>query len=168
MNNTATTLYTFTPDAGQCAKTTTLTITITTSITPTFTPVGPYCTGTAIPALPATSTNGITGTWTPALNNTATTLYTFTPDAGQCAKTTTLTITITTSITPVFDPVGPYCIGTVIPDLPATSTNGITGSWSPAMNNTATTLYTFTPDAGQCAETTTITITITPSITPVI
>jgi len=58
--------------------------------TPTFDAVGPYCSGDAIPALPTTSTNGITGTWSPAINNTATTTYTFTPDAGQCAYTTTL------------------------------------------------------------------------------
>ena len=34
-----TTTYTFTPDAGQCATTTTLTITVDPTVTPTFTPV---------------------------------------------------------------------------------------------------------------------------------
>ena len=29
--------------------------------------------------------------------------------------------------------------------LPATSLEGITGSWSPALDNTTTTIYTFTP-----------------------
>jgi gliding motility-associated-like protein len=44
--------------------------------------------------LPISSANGITGTWSPALNNAATTLYTFTPTAGLCATTATMTITI--------------------------------------------------------------------------
>ena len=40
--------------------------------------------------------NGITGTWSPAVSTAApgTTTYTFTPDAGQCATTTTLSITV--------------------------------------------------------------------------
>ncbi|MPT34643.1 MAG: gliding motility-associated C-terminal domain-containing protein, partial [Flavobacterium sp.] len=45
--------------------------------------------------LPTTSNDGYTGTWLPAtVSNTATGTYTFTPDAGQCAKTTTLTVTV--------------------------------------------------------------------------
>ena len=36
--------------------------------------------------------------------------------------------------------------------LPSSSTNmpAITGSWSPAVNNTSTTTYTFNPNPGQC------------------
>lgn len=68
--------------------------TVSTPTTPTFTPIASICSGSPLSALPTTSTNGITGTWSPALNNTATTLYTFTPTAGQCAGTTTLTISI--------------------------------------------------------------------------
>jgi len=166
INNTATTTYTFTPTAGQCATTTTLSITITPNVTPTFAAVGPYCSGAAIPALPTTSTNGITGTWSPAINNTATTLYTFTPTAGLCATTQTLTITINAPVTPTFTAVAPICSGGALAPLPTTSTNGITGTWSPALNNTATTTYTFTPTAGQCATTTTMTITVNPNVTP--
>ncbi len=40
------------------------------------------------------SDEGITGSWFPALSNTATMTYTFTPIAGQCAIPQTLTITI--------------------------------------------------------------------------
>jgi gliding motility-associated-like protein len=166
INNTATTTYTFTPTAGQCATTNTLTITINPNITPTFTAVGPYCSGSFIPPLPTTSQNGITGTWTPAINNAATTTYTFTPTAGLCATVTALTITISPNITPTFAAVGPYCSGAVIPALPTTSQNGITGTWAPAINNAATTTYTFTPTAGLCATVTTLTITISPNITP--
>jgi hypothetical protein len=70
------------------------TITVTAPITPTFTQVGPYLSGTSIPSLPTTSTNGITGTWSPSINNSNTTTYTFTPSAGQCGTTTTMTIII--------------------------------------------------------------------------
>ena len=63
-----------------------------------------------IPALPTTSTKGITGTWAPAINNTATTTYTFTPTAGQCATTATLTITVNPNVTPTFAAVGPIVL----------------------------------------------------------
>ncbi|MBI3133328.1 MAG: gliding motility-associated C-terminal domain-containing protein [Bacteroidetes bacterium] len=162
LNNTATTTYTFTPTAGQCATTATLTITVNSNVTPTFAAVAPICSGGTLSALPTTSTNGITGTWSPALNNTATTTYTFTPTAGQCATTTTLTITVNSNVTPTFAAVAAICSGGTLSALPTTSTNGITGTWSPALNNTATTTYTFTPTAGQCATTTTLTITVNP------
>ncbi|MBL0134203.1 MAG: hypothetical protein IPP79_09405 [Chitinophagaceae bacterium] len=162
LNNTATTTYTFTPTAGQCATTTTLTITVNPNVLPTFNPVAAICSGDALAALPTTSVNGITGTWTPALNNTTTTTYTFTPTAGQCATTTTLTITVNAAITPTFNPVAAICSSTALAPLPTTSINGITGTWSPALSNTATTTYTFTPTAGQCATTTTLVITVNP------
>jgi gliding motility-associated-like protein len=165
LNNLATTTYTFTPDAGQCATPTTLTITVNPNVTPTFAAVASICSGGKL-TLPTTSNEGITGTWSPALNNTATTTYTFTPDAGQCATTTTLTITVNPNITPTFPAVAPICAGTTLPPLPTTSNEGITGTWSPALNNTTTTTYTFTPDAGQCATSATLTITVNQKVTP--
>ncbi len=168
LNNTTTTTYTFTPTAGQCATTATLTITVTPNVTPTFTPVAAICSGAALAALPTTSLNGITGTWLPALNNTTTTIYTFTPTAGQCATTATLTITVTPNVTPTFTAVAAICSGAALAALPTTSLNGITGIWLPALNNTTTTTYTFTPTAGQCATTATSTITVNPILTPVI
>ena len=135
------------------------------NVIPTFDPVGPICSGDTLSALPTTSLNGITGTWSPALDNTATTTYTFTPDSGQCATTASLTITVNPLVTPVFLPVVAICAGDVLSPLPTTSINGITGTWSPALDNTATTTYTFTPDAGQCATTATLTITVNPLTT---
>ncbi|OUT69616.1 MAG: hypothetical protein CBB76_07845, partial [Crocinitomicaceae bacterium TMED16] len=44
--------------------------------------------------LPATSTNSISGTWSPAVDNTTTTTYTFTPDGGQCATTQDLIVNV--------------------------------------------------------------------------
>ncbi len=145
-------------------------ITVNPMITPTFNPGALICSGGILAALPTSSTNSpsITGIWSPALNNTATTTYTFTPGAGQCAATTTLTITVNPTVAPTFNPVAPICSGGILAALPTSSTNipAITGTWSPALNNTTTTTYTFTPDAGQCASTTTLTITVNPNITP--
>ena len=70
-------------------------VTISPQVTPTFAPIASTCSGFNINALPTTSNNGITGTWSPAINNNVTTTYTFTPNAGQCAVTTTQTISIT-------------------------------------------------------------------------
>jgi hypothetical protein len=228
--------YTFTPAAGQCATTTTLTITVNPQATPTFTQIGPLCQNSTAPALPGTSSNGFAGTWSPAVINTTTlgtTTYTFTPTdpcaavtkmdivisaqvtptfaqigplcqnstapalpgtssmdlpehgvhqpstastlgtttytftpTNPCAAVTKMDIVISTQITPTFTAVAPVCSGATLAALPTTSNNGITGTWSPALNNTATTTYTFTPAAGQCATTTTLTITVNPQATP--
>jgi gliding motility-associated-like protein len=118
-----------------------------------FTAVAPICTGTTLTALPTTSNNGITGSWSPALTNTATTTYTFTPTAGGCVTTASLPITVNQKITPTFPVVAPICYGdTTVPVLSAVSNNNINGTWSPAVvSNTTSGAYTFTPDAGQCA-----------------
>ncbi|OYU82747.1 MAG: hypothetical protein CFE24_14320, partial [Flavobacterium sp. BFFFF2] len=160
LNNLATTTYTFTPTAGLCANTTTMTITVNSNVTPTFTAVAPICSGASLWALPATSINNITGTWSPAINNAATTLYTFTPTAGTCTNTVAMTITVNSKTTPSFTQVAAVCAGVTISALPTTSTNSVTGTWSPAINNTLTTTYTFTPTAGLCASTATMTIAV--------
>jgi uncharacterized protein (TIGR02145 family) len=64
------------------------------NVNPTFTQVGPYVSGASISALPTTSSNGINGTWSPAINNTTTTTYTFTPAVGQFSTTTNMSISI--------------------------------------------------------------------------
>lgn len=159
VNNTATTLYTFTPNTGQCANTATMTVQVDATVTPTFTNPGPICTGATL-TLPTNSNNGITGTWSPAVNNTATTLYTFTPDAGNvCAGTATMTVVVDNQTAPTFSTIAPICSGGAL-TLPSNSNNGIAGTWSPAVNNTATTTYTFTPSSGACATTATMTVTI--------
>ena len=143
-----------------------MTIVINPNVVPTFNAVAPICSGQTLAALPTTSTNSITGTWSPALNNTTTTTYTFTPTAGQCASPTTLTITVNPNVLPTFTAVAPICSGQTLAALPTTSNNGFTGTWSPALNNTATTTYTFTPSAGQCATIATLSITVNPIVTP--
>ena len=172
VSNTASDTYTFTPTAGQCAVPTTFTVTVTPNVTPTFsfgTSLN-ICSGGAVPTLPTTSDNAVTGTWSPAtVSNTASGTYTFTPTAGQCALSTTFTVTVSPNITPTFS-FGTslsICAGGNVPALPNTSTNSITGTWSPAIvddQNSGT--YTFTPTAGQCALPTTFTVTVAPNITP--
>ena len=166
LDNTATTTYIFTPDAGQCVTTASMTITVNPNITPTFTQIADICSGDSLSALPTTSDNGYTGTWLPTLDNTATTTYTFTPTAGQCATTASMTITVNPNITPTFTQIADICSGDSLSALPTTSDNGYTGTWLPTLDNTATTTYTFTPTAGQCATTASMTITVNPNITP--
>ena len=78
-----------------------------------------------MPNLPLTSSNGISGTWSPTINNTATTTYTFTPDAGQCAVTSSIEIVVNPIITPSFSAVNPICNGDTLPNLPSTSSKQI-------------------------------------------
>jgi len=68
-----------------------------------------------------------------------------------------------TTDTPLFTQMGPYCSGAVMTPLPLTSINGVTGTWSPVLNNAATTTYTFTPAPAQCATDTSMTIQINPA-----
>ncbi len=162
-------VYTFIPTPGQpcvSATPTTTSIRIDPVLTPTFTQIGAICSGGTLLALPTTSNEGITGTWSPALNNTATTLYTFTPTAGQCSTTTTMPITVNSNVTPTFNAVGPICSGDILAALPTISNEGINGTWSPTLSNTTTTTYTFAPSAGQCAITTTLTIVVNPLVEP--
>ncbi|MBL0013431.1 MAG: gliding motility-associated C-terminal domain-containing protein [Flavobacterium sp.] len=166
LDNTTTTTYTFTPNPGQDATTATMTITVNAVVAPTFTPVSPICSGSFLANLPTTSTNTITGTWLPAINNTQTTLYTFTPAVGQCATPAQMTIQVNQPIAPTFTQVAAICIGGLLSNLPTTSTNAFTGTWLPALNNTQTTLYTFTPTVGQCATTAQMTIQVNQPIAP--
>ncbi|MEI6853544.1 MAG: gliding motility-associated C-terminal domain-containing protein, partial [Bacteroidota bacterium] len=167
-----TSVYSFTPNAGQCGVNTTMNVTVNANVAPTFTALGPYCMGASPGTLPTTSTNGISGTWNPANISTAsagTTVYTFTPTAGQCATSTAMSVTVNPNVSPSFAALGPYCIGAVPNVLQGTSINGISGSWNPSSINTAstgTTIYTFTPNAGQCSATATMNVTVNPNAIP--
>ena len=163
-DNTTSGTYTFTPDSDQCAIGTTMDITVYPIFTPTFTQVDPICVGDPLSNLNTVSDNGFSGTWSPAINNTVTTEYTFTPTpiTGVCFEETKMTIAVLTQTTPLFTQVDPICIGSVLAPLPTTSNDNISGSWTPALNNSATTTYTFTPDPNQCADPTTMTIVVNP------
>jgi len=158
--------------ATGCTSTETAQIIVNPIVTPTFTPLANVCQNTTAPTLPTTSNNGITGSWSPAVSTATvgTTTYTFTPNAGQCANTTTLNLTVVQGTTVTFNPVAAFCEGTPAPSFPSqTSTSVVTGTWLPAtISNTSSGNYTFTPDAGQCAGPSTITITVNPvpTVTP--
>jgi gliding motility-associated-like protein len=99
------------------------------NITPNFTPIADICSGELLNTLPTSSNNGITGTWSPALNNTATTTYTFTPNSSQCATTTTMTINVISNISP---PTGSstqvFCYNPT-PTIAELNATGITIQW---------------------------------------
>jgi hypothetical protein len=229
---TSTTTYVVSGTENGCTVNDTITVVVNQQTLPVFTQVAAICSGSTITALPLTSNNGIDGTWSPALDNTATTTYTFTPATGSCASTTTMEIVVnalpvitivaspeficsggsstlvaagastytwstsattnsvtvspaTTStysvvgtdangcissdtvvltvdqpIAPIFTQVAAICAGDQLSALPTTSNNGIDGTWSPALDNTATTTYTFTPVVGACASATTMQIVV--------
>jgi gliding motility-associated-like protein len=97
VSNQANGVYVFTPAAGQCVTPFTFTVTVNPIVTPEFS-FGTFqsvCIGATAPALPATSTNGITGAWNPAtVDNMVNATYTFTPDPGQCAVNTDFTLEV--------------------------------------------------------------------------
>ncbi|HOY38063.1 MAG TPA: SprB repeat-containing protein, partial [Bacteroidales bacterium] len=157
---------TVTSTTGCTSGSSSVTVTAAPNVTPTFTQLGPYCKGQIPGVLPTTSLNGITGTWSPSTintNNFGTTVHTFTPNAGQCAITTTMTVVVSPNTTPTFTQLGPYCAGQTPGTLPTTSTNSVAGTWSPATVNTSTPgtfTHTFTPNSGQCAEIVTMDIVV--------
>jgi gliding motility-associated-like protein len=133
------------------------------------TPGGTYSVFPIIGLLVSSSTGTITIAG--ATPGSYTITYTLPASGGCPAVTASANVTITANTIPLFTAVGPYCSGAIIPQLPNPSLNGIIGTWSPAINNTTTTLYTFTPTAGlgQCASpvNTTIAITSPPTITEI-
>jgi gliding motility-associated-like protein len=94
LNVTAAGTYTYTgTNANGCFDTESITITFTANTNPTFTQIAPICTNGSF-SLPTTSTNNVPGTWSPAPNYVSTTTYTFQPNAGVCANTASMTITV--------------------------------------------------------------------------
>jgi type IX secretion system substrate protein/Big-like domain-containing protein len=99
-------------------------VTILPTAMPTFSAIAPICSGGALMPLPSTSNEGITGVWSPVLNNTNTMTYTFTPSAGQCANNAMLTIIVNPS--PTISGSSSACVG---------ATTQLTGSGTPAASN---------------------------------
>ena len=62
-------------------------------VNPNFTSISAICPGGNF-TLPSTSTNIISGIWTPSINTNETTNYTFTPNASQCANSTSMTVQV--------------------------------------------------------------------------
>jgi len=108
--------------------------------------------------LPPTSDNGLAGTWNPSVvDNQSSGTYTFTSPAGQCVLPYTYTVTVNPIVKPTFT-FGTFqsiCIGSTVPTLTDTSSNGIAGTWNPTViDNSVNGTYIFTPSSGQCADST--------------
>ena len=128
------------------------------------------CTCTSISV---TATGGVSYSWSDGTNVVGTEAdlmvtvpgtYTVTVTADNgCTATASINITIEDQVKPTFTQLGPYCIGHIPDILPSTSNEGIQGTWSPASISTAyagSLTYTFTPNPGECADETTMTVVV--------
>lgn len=173
-SQTTTYTVTVTDTVNGCSGTAQVTVTVP-EVTPTFDPIPAFCSGTTPPTLPTTSTNNITGTWSPAtISNTASGSYTFTPTGGQCAISVPISVTVnpnpTVSVTNAA-----YCANA---SSTLTASGANTYAWSPSAGlsattgatvtttATASTTYTVTgTDANGCTNTATATVTVNPNPT---
>ncbi len=148
-------------DANGCEGNVTFLFMVDAQAAPGFTLTDSYCENVTPEALPTTSDNGISGTWSPSvISTTSSGTYIFTPNADECAMTFTLAVTIEPETTPEFTLTDTYCENDTPEILPATSDNGISGTWFPDVISTASAgTYTFTPD-DECATDFSILITI--------
>jgi len=168
----ATTLLSITPiptlTLTSETTTTNQTICVNSPIVPIQYTFGAFATDVTVTGLPAginPTTNGnivtISGTPTSpaALFN-----YTITATGNSCgAPFLTGVIEVTTGILPIFAQVAPVCQGATI-NIPTSSLNTppIVGVWNLISSTANDVTYEFTPNAGQCALTTTMTIVVLP------
>ena len=126
--------------------------------TPTFATVGPYCAGASF-SLPTSSIEGFTGSWSPAINTTTTTSYSFTPTSGQCATTANLSVTINPIPTVSILENPTICAGQSTVLTTSTSIPGGTFAWNPGgqltptitVNPTSSTTYSVVYSVSGCA-----------------
>lgn len=116
--------------------------------------------------------NPVNGQINPSGSVAGTYLVTYTVPAGPpdfITYTTTSVVIISPLVVPMFTQVLPICSGSTVPLLPATSTNGIVGTWSPStISSSASGVYTFTPNPDQCADPVTMVIPVFSPYVPVI
>ena len=110
-------------NSGGCSVITS--VNVTNPVVPNFNPIASICTGGTF-QLPNNSINSIQGAWSPALNNNQTTIYTFTPNNGQCASTATMTVTVNSL--PTIAGNNPICVDGSLP-LTGTGTPNNTNPW---------------------------------------
>jgi gliding motility-associated-like protein len=152
-NNQVTTTYIWTPNSSTpalgCPTTAQRTVNIISQTQPVFSLLDSLCPSASY-ALPAQSTNGISGAWAPAFNSQATTTYNFAPTTynviSGCPASATHTVFVAPNFTPSFSLPSALCIGDTY-TLPSVSNEGLSGSWSQPFNNQQTTSYTFSPSS---------------------
>ena len=167
INNTTSANYTFTPAAGYCLPPFVYNLTVTNNLVPVFNSIQPVCQGESF-TLPLTSVNGVSGLWSPSINNSETTTYTFTPTTNGCSTNlVTMTVVINPIPTISFENASintSFCSGATPPTLPTTDDNGITGNWNPAIvNNTTSGNYIFTPSNSPCSLPLILTVNVIPT-----
>ncbi|HSZ34676.1 MAG TPA: T9SS type B sorting domain-containing protein, partial [Puia sp.] len=155
-NNLAPGVYIITvKDANGCSFTATG-VTINnngTSATATFAAIGPFCQGSTAPALPATSIEGIAGTWSPSTISTTTvgtSAYTFTPTSG-CSAPVSINITVGGAVTSAVTI-------TICP-------NQVPYTWNGQQLSTSGTYAATIPSQTGCDSTITLTLDINPTLT---
>lgn len=151
---------TFVPTAGQCAQSYTVEVQILAADTPSFDLPLQLCQTEDPVLLPSISDNSISGTWNvpsidPSTATTNTIALTFTP-SSSCVEIFEWVVEIQQNVTPMFSFQEIFCWDDMDFNLPATSLNGIEGTWDipiiETQNNTGQTINsTFTP-IGECGE----------------
>ncbi len=167
---------TFTPNFGECAASTTMTVNINEADVPAFSGLTPICENDGLLILPTISDNGIQGSWDPPSvdpngQGGNSILATFTPNSNECAISHTLNININSATDPTFFQIGPLCESDGLVFFPNISNEGIMGSWNPSsinpMGNGGNTITaTFTPNATECANQTTMDVQINAETLP--
>lgn len=138
-------------------------LTVNPNIAPSFTLPAQICQNSTAPILPTNSNNGITGTWNLAVaSNTASGSYVpTTNNPSQCAIGFTYNTIVTVRITLTFPSIDPVCSGSTSPILQTTSSNGVTGTWNPAIvSNQASANYVFAPSATEFANTVSVVVVV--------
>lgn len=159
--------YTFTA-LNACESEATIEIIVIEDITPVFSQLGPYCQFEVPDELPSTSENDIVGYWNQQIStyNFGEETYYFVAD-NACESDTSMIIVVEENITPMFEAVGPYCVGETPGILPDTSLNGMEGVWDSQISTDTPGVfeYTFIAD-NTCSSQITIQVEIEDDIIP--
>jgi len=182
---TATTTYTVSSSQGQCTSTLPVTVTVNPLPTPTITPPNPsLCAGDTVQLTcgpgpyanvtwaPSNGTlSSTTGATVDAFPTTPTTYTATATDANGCSDTASVTVTVNAMpVVSIFPASASLCAGQ---SLLLTVSGAISYAWSNGATTDTTTVSPTTPTTytvigttgGSCADTATISITISPNIT---
>ncbi len=161
-------VLTFTPDPGQCANSAQSTISVAQPTSVSLPGLDPLCENDD-PIDLLSNHQGVAGIWSgPGVSHpffdpsglAGDQVLTFTPDPGQCAEPAQSTIAVTKAETIVLPTHPPICTLSAALDL-GDSHSGVSGTWSgPGVNHpifnpsglSGDHILTFTPDPGQCSQ----------------
>ncbi|MFO7703229.1 MAG: T9SS type B sorting domain-containing protein [Psychroflexus maritimus] len=161
-----TTSYAFTPFEEECAEIIEIEIDYLPIEEPIFTIEESICEGENI-ELASVSDNGIPGQWSPEFDNQNSGSYVFTPD-NQCFPEFSINIDVQESIVFEFDLDNEVCASDADEfELPNSSINGFSGTWTPDFNPEISTTYTFIPEGVNCFEVFSLPVEIISAETPV-